>query len=80
MEALVSLTRVPPLEIDLWKSQNIYYQVVEALSGTGQTRSSGGRLDQFRSLGEWLGVAVSPRSPELPCSPQDKPRDRMLPN
>jgi len=80
VEALVSLTRVPPLEIDLWKSQNIYYQVVEALSGTDQTRTSSGRLDQFRSLGEWLGVAVSQRSPELPCRPEDRPRDRMLPN
>jgi hypothetical protein len=48
VEALVSLTRVPPLEVDLWKSQNVYYQLVEALSGTNQTRMSDAWLDHFR--------------------------------
>jgi len=65
VEALVSLTRVPPLEVDLWKSQNAYYQLVEALSGANQTRMSDAWLDHFRGLGEWLGVAVPQRSPEI---------------
>jgi len=72
VEALVSLSRVPPLEVDLWKPQNAYYQLVEALSGTNQTRMSGAWLDRFRGLGKWLGVAVPQRSPELPCRRQDQ--------
>ena len=70
VEALVSLSRVPPIEVDLWKSQNVYYQMVEALSGASQTRVSSDWLDHFRGLGEWLGVTVPQRSPELPCSRQ----------
>jgi hypothetical protein len=80
VEALVSLSRVPPLDVDLWKSQNVYYQLVEALSGANQTRMSGAWLDHFRGLGEWLGVTVPQRSTGLPCSLQDKPRDRILAN
>jgi hypothetical protein len=76
--ALVSLARVPPLEVDLWKSQNVYYQLVEALSGVSHTRISGAWLDHFRGLGKWLGMAVPQRSPELPARLQDKPRDRVL--
>ncbi len=72
VEALVSLSRVPPLEVDLWKPQNVYYQLVEALSGTNQTRMSGAWLDHFRGLGKWLGVAVPQRSPELPCRRHDQ--------
>ena len=80
VEALVSLARVPPLEVDLWKSQNVYYQLAEALSGATQTRMSDDWLDRFRGLGRWLGVTVPQPSPELPCRPKDKPRDRMLAN
>jgi hypothetical protein len=72
VEALVSLSRVPPLEVDLWKSQNVYYQLVEALSGAPQTRMNAAWLDHFRGLGKWLGVAVPQRSPELPCRSQDQ--------
>jgi alpha-amylase/alpha-mannosidase (GH57 family) len=80
VEALVSLSRVPPIEVDLWKSQNVYYQMVEALSRATQTRVSSDWLDHFRGLGEWLGVTVPQRSPELPCTPPVESRDRMLPN
>jgi alpha-amylase/alpha-mannosidase (GH57 family) len=80
VEALVSLSRVPPLDVDLWKSQNVYYQLVEALSSANQTRMSDTWLDHFRGLGKWLGVAGPQPSPELPCKPKDKPRDRALAN
>jgi len=72
VEALVSLSRVPPLEVDLWKPQNVYYQLVEALSGANQMRVSGAWLDHFRGLGEWLGVAAPQRSGELPYRPRDQ--------
>jgi hypothetical protein len=80
VEALVSLSRVPPLDVDLWKSQNVYYQLVEALSSANPTRMSDAWLDQFRGLGKWLGVAGPKPSPELPSKPKDKPRDRALAN
>jgi hypothetical protein len=80
VEALVSLSRVPPLDVDLWKSQNVYYQLVEALSSASPTRMSDAWLDQFRGLGKWLGVAGPPPSPQLPSKPKDKPRDRALAN
>lgn len=72
VESLVSLSRVPPLEMDLWKSQNVYYRLVEALSGANQTGMSEAWLDHFHGLGDWLGVAVPQQSMELPCSPQDR--------
>jgi hypothetical protein len=72
VEALVSLSRVPPLEVDLWKSQNVYYQLVEALSAANQTRMSGACLDRFCGLGKWLGVSIPQRSAELPCRPQER--------
>jgi hypothetical protein len=71
VEALVSLSRLPPLEVDLWKSQNVYYQLIEALSGANQIRS-GAPLERFRGLGKWLGVSVPQRSPELPARLQDR--------
>jgi len=61
VESLVSLSRIPPLEVDLWKSQNVYYRLVEALSGASQTRVSDAWLSHFHGLGEWLGVAVPPQ-------------------
>ena len=72
-ESLVSLSRVPPLEVDLWKSQNVYYRLVEALSGANQTRISEAWLNHFRGLGEWLGVAVPQQSLEAAVSPEISP-------
>jgi hypothetical protein len=62
---LVSLSRVPPLEVDVWKPQNVYYQLVEALSGANQTRISGAWLDRLRGLGKWLGRGCSSTAPGI---------------
>ena len=72
VEALVSLSRVPPLEVDLWKSQNVYYQLIETLSEANPRRMSGACLDHFRGLGNWLGVSVPQRAAKLPGKPQDR--------
>ena len=60
-EALASLSRVPPFEVNLWKSQNVYYELLQAVSRV-PLHASRAWLEHFRGLGEWLGVAVSERS------------------
>jgi hypothetical protein len=77
VEALVSLARVPPLEVDLWQSQNVYYRLVEALTEANHTRLSSAWLEHFRGLGKWLGVAMPQHSAQLACGPQDKAGGRV---
>jgi len=52
--------------VDLWKSQNVYYQLVEALSGTDDTRMSRAWSHHFQDMGKWLGVAVPQQPSQLP--------------
>lgn len=79
VEALVALTCDPSMDIDLWKSQNTYFQLAEAVAGAKQSRLSDTWLHHFRGLGNWLGVAVQQPSAALP-SPQDEARERLLMN
>ncbi len=79
IEALVSLTCDPPMEVDLWRSQNIYYQLVEALTGTDHSRLSQAWLHHFRALGKWLGVAPPQQIGEL-CDVREMRPVRTLAN
>jgi hypothetical protein len=60
----VTLAQSLPFEVDLWKVQNIYYEIAEkAFKGIMGRASSGDPaprrwIEQFRKLGELLEVAV----------------------
>jgi hypothetical protein len=57
--AVVSLARVLPFEVDLWKVQNVYYRLLQGISAEAITReTSGAWLEHFLHLGERLGVMV----------------------
>lgn len=62
VENLVAVSRLHPFELNLWKSQNAYYELSQAVSGNGHGIVNEAWLSHFRGLGQWLGVA----SPQLP--------------
>jgi alpha-amylase/alpha-mannosidase (GH57 family) len=68
VENVIALSRVHPFELNLWKSQNAYYELSQAVAGNGGGVVNEAWLNHFRGLGQWLGVA----QPELPA-----PRPRM---
>jgi len=74
IEALVSLARVPPFEVDLWKSQNVYYELLQEVSRAPRLRASRGWLNHFFGLGKWLGIVVPDRSLESGAAPPEEPR------
>ena len=68
VENVIALARVHPFELNLWKSQNAYYELSQAVAGSGAGIVNEAWLNHFRGLGQWLGVAL----PQLPA-----PRPRM---
>jgi len=71
VEDVVSLSRLQPFELNLWKSQNAYYELSQVLAGNGRSAVNEAWLNHFRGLGQWLGVAV-PQLPEQPgCMKRD---------
>ena len=71
VEDVVSLSRVEPFDLNLWKSQNAYYELSQGVSGNGHGSVSEAWLNHFRGLGQWLGVAL----PQLPAARQDMRED-----
>jgi len=65
VESVVSLSRLQPFELNLWKSQNAYYELSQAIAGNGRAAVNEAWLSHFRGLGQWLGVAL-PQLPEQP--------------
>ena len=55
---LVSLARVPPFNVDLWKSQNICYELLLGVSRSNQFTASEVLLAHLRELAERLGIAA----------------------
>lgn len=64
VEDLVALSRLHPFELNLWKSQNAYYELSQAVAGDGHRIVAEAWLNHFLGLGKWLGVAV----PQLPAA------------
>jgi len=58
LEAVVSLAHAPPFDLDLWRAQNVYYQLLQVISREQHVRYSKKWLDHFQKLGDLLGVAV----------------------
>ena len=63
VENVIALSRVRPFELNLWKSQNTYYELSQAVAGSGAGTVNEAWISHFRRLGQWLGVA----QPQLPA-------------
>ena len=55
---LVCLARVPPFHVDLWKSQNMYYELLRGISETKHVAWSEPLLVHLRDLGDRLGITL----------------------
>jgi len=71
VEDVVALSRVEPFDLNLWKSQNAYYELSQAVSGNGHGIVNEAWLSHFRGLGQWLGVTL----PQLPAPRPRKDED-----
>ena len=71
VEATVALARVHPFEVNLWKSQNTYYELSQAISGNGHGIANQTWLNHFRGLGHWLGIALPQLPPSAPQGEQN---------
>ena len=59
---VIVLSQIPSFRADLWRAQNVYYDVQQRiLSGTCELNARG--RDRFRKLGEQLGVASTQSMP-----------------
>jgi len=58
VEHLIALSRTHPFELNLWKSQNAYYELSQAVAGNGAGAVNPAWLSHFRGLGQWLGLAL----------------------
>lgn len=56
---MASLAQIPPFHLDLWQTQNVYYELLQVISREQHVQFSGKWLDRFQKLGELLGVAVA---------------------
>jgi alpha-amylase/alpha-mannosidase (GH57 family) len=56
--AVVSLADVPPFHLDLWRAQNVYYELLRAISREQHIHFTREWLDRLQQLGEQLGVAM----------------------
>jgi len=74
-ESVASVARVVPFEVNLWNSQNVYYELVQAVSAQARLRPGNGAdalLERMAGMGERLGLAASATTPpkaSLPLEP-----------
>ncbi|HUA14956.1 MAG TPA: DUF3536 domain-containing protein [Verrucomicrobiae bacterium] len=67
VEDIVALSRVEPFGVNLWRSQNAYYELSQAVSGNGHGIANEAWLGHFRGLGQWLGVSLPQLPAPRPC-------------
>jgi hypothetical protein len=72
VENLVALSRLHPFELNLWKSQNAYYELSQAIAGNGHGILTEAWLNHFLGLGKWLGLAL-PQLPDAPLRAETDP-------
>ncbi len=59
LEALLLLAQYPLFKSDLWQAQNVYYEVLQAISPAQDVRLSRRWFERFQRLGDLLGVAAN---------------------
>ena len=65
-ESLASVAGVVPFEVNLWNSQNVYYELVQAVSAQARLHPGNGAddlLGRLAGVGERLGLAESAMTP-----------------
>jgi alpha-amylase/alpha-mannosidase (GH57 family) len=70
VENVVALSRMQPFDLNLWKSQNAYYELSQAIAGNGRTIAHEEWLNHFRRLGQWLGIALPQLAAHSDCTDQ----------
>ena len=71
VENVVALSRAQPFDLNLWKSQNAYYELSQAIVGNGRGAVHDEWLEHFRRLGQWLGVALPQLVAHTECTNQE---------
>ena len=71
VENLVALSRLQPFDLNLWKSQNAYYELSQAIAGNGHGTAHEDWLEHFRRLGQWLGIAMPQLVGRTDCTNHD---------
>jgi hypothetical protein len=72
-ESVASLARVVPFEVNLWNSQNVYYELVQAAQA--RIRPGNGAdelLERITGMGERLGLAASAITPPQAGLPDEQ--------
>jgi len=59
LEALVTFAQIPPFKVDFWKAQNVYHELLQAVSDGKHLSASSQWLARLHLLGERLGMAPS---------------------
>ena len=75
-ESVASVARVVPFEVNLWNSQNVYYELVQAISAQARLRPGNGAddlLERLAGMGERLGLAASATAPPKASLPEEQP-------
>ena len=65
-ESVASVARIVPFDVNLWNSQNVYYELVQAVSAQARMRPGNGAedlLERLAGIGERLGLAASAVAP-----------------
>ena len=67
IERLLAFSRVYPFDLNLWKTQNTYYEFSQVLRGDCEASVNHEWLRHFQRIGQWLGLAL----PQLPASARE---------
>jgi alpha-amylase/alpha-mannosidase (GH57 family) len=66
LQSLVTLARFAPFDVDMWTIQNSFYDIMLSVHALNIDSCGGEYLQEFRGLGESLGVRVlQPQPPSL---------------
>ena len=72
-ESVAAVARVVPFDVNLWSSQNVYYELVQAVSAQARLRPGNGAdelLERLAGMGERLGLAASATAPPKASLPE----------
>ena len=75
-ESVASVARVVPFEVNLWNSQNVYYDLLQAVLADARLRPCNGAnelLQRLAGMGERLGLAASAITPPTDSLPIEQP-------
>ena len=92
LEEMLDATRSLPFYVDLWKPQNLYFDMLRSLPDVlpkemrRNSETAGRWMDEFTALGEKLGVHVAvvqkrlrQQAPDVPTLAQEVAADRRIP-